>query len=357
MVLTPEKILLLIFAVTFAVGAVDHLCGGKTGLGKKFLEGLNTFAPLFLTMAGFLVLAPLIAKLLSSGATAVFTALGADPGLFPGMLLACDNGAYPLAQSMGIAPEAGGFGGMLLGSLMGANVICMPLALLLLEKSDRPYFFRGLMYSVIVMPVAMLIGGICAGYSMKFIMQQMPLLLGLSVTSALLLKFVPDLLIKCLTVLSKIMETISMAGVTVAFFAELAGVKIACINPIGEAIVIIGNIALLLGGVYVFTAILTRLLSKVMPRICSLLQVNEVAVVGLLTTLANSIPALSMIKDMDARGKQLNCAFMASAAFMLGDHLAYCGAVAQEMLFPLISAKLTGGVLAAGLAMYLWRNK
>ena len=73
--ITPEKILLSIFAVTFAVGAIDYLCGGKLGLGKKFIEGLNTFTALFLTMAGFLVLAPLIAKLLSSGASAAFTAL------------------------------------------------------------------------------------------------------------------------------------------------------------------------------------------------------------------------------------------------------------------------------------------
>ena len=357
MILTPEKILLSIFALTFAVGAIDHLCGGKLGLGKKFIEGLNTYAPLFLTMAGFLVLAPLIAKLLSSGAAAVFTAVGADPGLFPGMILACDNGAYPLAQSMGIAPEAAGFGGMLLGSLMGANVICMPMVLQLMQKADRPHYFRGLMYGVIVMPIALLAGGVCAGYSMKFILLQMPLLLALSVIAALLLKFVPELLIKCLTVFAKVMEVISMSGVIVAFFAELSGIKIACLTPIGDAVLIIGNIALLLGGVYVFTAILTRLLGKVMPGICRLLKVNEVAVVGLLTTLANSIPTWSMIKDMNERGKQLNCAFMASAAFMLGDHLAYCGAAAQELIFPMITAKLTGGVLASALVMYLWRNK
>ncbi len=356
MTLTPEKILLSIFAVTFAVGAADHLCGGKLGLGKKFIDGLNTFAPLFLTMAGFLVLAPLISKLLSSGVATVFSALGADPGLFPGMILACDNGAYPLAQSMGIAPEAAGFGGMLLGSLMGANVICMPLALQLMQKADRPHFFRGLMYGVIVMPIALLAGGICAGYSMNFILHQMPFLLALSVTAALLLKFVPELLIKCLTVFAKIMETISMGGVVAALFAEFSGIKIACLNPIGDAIVIIGNIALLLGGVYVFTAILTRVLRKIMPVICRILQVNDIAVIGLLTTLANSIPTLSMIKDMDERGKQLNCAFMASAAFMLGDHLAYSGATAQELIFPLITTKIIGGVLAAALAMYLWRK-
>ena len=357
MTLTPEKILLSIFAVTFAVGAIDYLCGGKLGLGKKFIEGLNTFTALFLTMAGFLVLAPLIAKLLSSGASAVFTAVGADPGLFPGVILACDNGAYPLAQSMGIAPEAAGFGGMLLGALIGTNVICMPLALQLMQKTDRPHFFRGLMYGVIVMPIAMLTGGVCAGYSIKFILAQMPLLLAFSVIAALLLRFVPELLMKCLTVVAKVLEAISMAGAAVALFAGLSGIKIPCLNPIGDAVLIIGNIALLLGGVYVFTTILIRLLSKVMPGICRLLKINEVAVAGLLTTLANSIPTLGMIKDMDERGKQLNCAFMASAAFMLGDHLAYCGTAAQELIFPLIITKLTGGVLAAALVMYLWRNK
>ena len=62
---TPERLLFFIFALSFVVGAVDCFCGNKLGLGARFTAGLQTFAPLFLTMAGFLVLAPMLAKLIA----------------------------------------------------------------------------------------------------------------------------------------------------------------------------------------------------------------------------------------------------------------------------------------------------
>ena len=77
---------------------------------------------------------------------------------------------------------------------------------------------------------------------------------------------------------------------------------------------------------------------------------------GFLTTAANSIPTLSLLRDMDPRGKLLNCAFLSSGAFMLGDHLAYCGAVVPELIFPMLVTKGTAAFLAVLLAV-LWTRK
>ena len=74
---TPERILLMTFGLTFAVGAADYFCGNRLGFGKKFVEGLQTFAPLFLTMAGFLVLSPWLAQVLAPAASAAFASLAA----------------------------------------------------------------------------------------------------------------------------------------------------------------------------------------------------------------------------------------------------------------------------------------
>ena len=156
---TPERLLFLLFALSFVVGAVDCFCGNKLGLGARFTAGLQTFAPLFLTMAGFLVLAPMLAKLIAPCARAVFPPLGADPGIFAGLVLANDNGAYPLAKELCLTPEGAGFGGMLVGSVVGVNVICMPLVTQLMTKEDRPFFFKGLMFGMIAMPAGVLAGG------------------------------------------------------------------------------------------------------------------------------------------------------------------------------------------------------
>ena len=118
-----DRIILSVFGIMFVVGAFDYLRGNKNGLGKKFFEGLQTFAPLMLAMAGFIVLTDLLAKLLTPVISPVFSAVGADPGLFSGIILACDNGAYPLAEKLGTTPYSAGFGGILLGAggLVRAN--------------------------------------------------------------------------------------------------------------------------------------------------------------------------------------------------------------------------------------------
>ncbi len=60
-----------------------------------------------------------------------------------------------------------------------------------------------------------------------------------------------------------------------------------------------------------------------------------------------------MMKQMDTRGKVINCAFAVSAAFALGDHLGFAAANMNAMIFPMIVGKLIGGVTAIGVAMML----
>ena len=354
---TPERILLMVFGFTFAVGAADYFCGGKLNLGKKFTDGLQTFGPLFLTMAGFLVLSPWLARVLAPAASALFESLGADPALAAGMLLANDNGAYPLAQSLAKVPVAGGFGGMLLGSIVGANIVSMPLIFVLLDKEDHAYYFKGLMYGIIAMPLALFIGGLSARYDVMFILRQMPPLLILAFTAALLLYLVPELLTRALRIFAKAMEFISLSGITIALFMELAGKPLSGITPVGEAVKIIGFIAVMLGGVYVFTELLTRLLKKILSLGKQNKEFDETSAIGFLTTLANAIPTMAALKKMSPKGKMLNCAFLSCGAYALGDHLAYCSAEASHLIFPMLTTKLTGAVIAATLALFFWKEK
>ena len=353
---TPERLLFFIFALSFVVGAVDCFCGNKLGLGARFTAGLQTFAPLFLTMAGFLVLAPMLAKLIAPCARVIFPPLGADPGIFAGLVLANDNGAYPLAKELCLTPEGAGFGGMLVGSVVGVNVICMPLVTQLMTEEDRPFFFKGLMFGMIAMPAGVLAGGLAAHYSWAFLLRQMPPLVLLAVVAALMLRFFPELLVKILTVFAKFMEAVAMAGISAAVFTELTGIPIPGITPPGEALKIVGSITVMLAGVYVFMEIASRIFRKALLRAGEALKINSVSVMGFLTTAANSIPTLSLLREMDPRGKLLNCAFLSSGAFMLGDHLAYCGAVVPELIFPMLVTKGTAAFLAVLLAV-LWTRK
>jgi ethanolamine transporter len=60
---------------------------------------------------------------------------------------------------------------------------------------------------------------------------------------------------------------------------------------------------------------------------------------------------------MNNRGKLLNVAFAVSGSFVFGDVLAFAGGVNPEMIFPVIVAKLSGGILAILLAILLLKKK
>ncbi len=70
-----------------------------------------------------------------------------------------------------------------------------------------------------------------------------------------------------------------------------------------------------------------------------MLNMNNIAAAGMVATLANNIPMFGMMKQMDTRGKVINCAFAVSAAFALGDHLGFAAANMNAMIFPMIVGK------------------
>lgn len=67
-------------------------------------------------------------------------------------------------------------------------------------------------------------------------------------------------------------------------------------------------------------------------RVGGVLRINNMAAGGMVATLANNIPMFGMMKQMDARGKVINCAFAVSAAFALGDHLGFAAANMPSMI-------------------------
>ena len=54
-----------IMAVFFVIGALDYLLDNKLGLGSEFERGFGCAEKLFITMGGFVALAPVIARVLS----------------------------------------------------------------------------------------------------------------------------------------------------------------------------------------------------------------------------------------------------------------------------------------------------
>ncbi len=353
-----SRILLFFFATSLFIGAFDYFRGNRWHLGECFLAGIRAFEPLFLSMAGILALIPLFRRVLVPVLAPCFTKLGIDPSVFAGLFLASDMGAYPLALTLTSDQPAAAFSGMLLGSVLGVNLVfTLPAALKIVQPEDRPYLFRGLLFGFITVPAGCLTGGLTAGCAPGGLFRMMIPVVFIAAVSSILLLTIPDKLSVFLAKLGRAVEGIALLGITLSITSELTGfANPEFLEPIQSGIKVVGSIAIILPGAYVLIRVIDRIFHPLLNWGGRLLGINETAVLGMFTSLANSIPTFQMIRDMDPRGKTFNFAFLSAGAFSLGDHLAYCCAVAPELAFPLLVTKFTAAFLAVivAAAFYRW---
>ncbi|MDZ4159925.1 MAG: ethanolamine utilization protein EutH, partial [Anaerolineaceae bacterium] len=114
---------------------------------------------------------------------------------------------------------------------------------------------------------------------------------------------------------------------------------------------IIGSIAIMLLGAFPMVKVITRVFSKPLQALGRTIGMGDVASAGMIATLANNIPMFAILKNMDDRGKVLNCAFAVSAAFTFGDHLGFTAGVEPQLIFAMVVGKLVAGVTAVAVAM------
>ena len=80
------------------IAAIDRVIGNRFGLGAEFEHGIRMIAPVTLSMAGMLVVAPYISHLLMGVASSVPTFF--DFSVIPSALIANDMGGAHLALSL-----------------------------------------------------------------------------------------------------------------------------------------------------------------------------------------------------------------------------------------------------------------
>ena len=114
-----NEIIIYIMVLFMLIGAVDKCIGGKLGLSEKFEEGIMAMGALALSMAGIMVIAPLLADVLKPIVVPLYGLVGADPSIFATTFIANDMGGAPLALSLAQDPAVGNFAAFVLGSMMG----------------------------------------------------------------------------------------------------------------------------------------------------------------------------------------------------------------------------------------------
>lgn len=380
--LTFSDAIMWVLAVGAIIGGLDLMFGNKYGLGEKFEEGFHSMGPLALAMVGILCMAPTLADILRPLVVPIFTAMNADPAAFAG-LIPNDSGGYPLAMELAIDPLVGKYAGLMVGSMLGGTLcLLIPLALGLLDKHDHPYFAKGLLLGIIIIPFGSVIGGLIGGLPIELLFwNTLPIFL-ISIILILCLSLVPEPTIKASMFVGKAIAIVVVIGLVNAAFKgmtgnfeadkgidmmdsffswiNLAGIlgveRIKPMEPIMEGMSIIGLIGVVLLGTFPIMSLLIKALKAPLGAFGDKLGLDSTSTAGFIITLANPVPTLKMVRDMNSRGKILNCAFIVTSGTALGDHLAYTAAMDSQYVAMVVLGKILSGVLVTILGIMWTRS-
>ena len=354
-----NEIIVYLMVIFMVLGAADRIVGNRFGLGEKFEEGITAMGSLALAMIGIICLAPVLADVLRPVVVPFYQLLGADPAMFAGTILANDMGGAPLARELALTEQAGQFGGLIVGSMLGPTIVfTIPVGLGIIQAEDRPALATGVLAGVITVPIGSFAGGLAAGFPLMMVLRNLIPIALFAVLIALGLAFVPRGMVKGFQVFGRIVVILITVGLAAGIVQALTPLTlIPGLAPIEEGVSIVGSIAIVLAGAFPLVYVITRVFRRPLMALGRALGMNEVAAAGMVATLANNIPMFQMLHDMDRRGKIVNVAFAVSAAFVFGDHLGFTAGFDDTMIFPMIVGKLVGGVTAVAVALFLTRKE
>lgn len=370
--LSINSVIMMIMMIFMLVGAVDKIMGNKFGYGEEFEAGFNAIGPLALSMAGVVAAAPVLAQVLGPIITPIYTIVGADPAMFATTLLACDMGGYPLAMELAENETMGNFAGLILGTMMGPTIVfTIPVALGIISKEDRSYLGAGVLAGMITIPIGCIVGGLAMSAMTEYKItfgQIMVNLIPVIVIAALIvigLWFAPAGMIKGFNVFGTGVTIVITAFTAIAVFEQITGImfplfdvmaikdEVTGISPLDSGLLTCGQIGIVLIGAFPMVKWITKTFGGVLGKLGSALGMNDKGSAGMVANLANNIAMFNIMGEMDPKGKLLNVAFAVSAAFVFGDHLGFTAGVNQNMVTPVIIAKLVGGITAVIVAYLL----
>lgn len=349
------SVIMLAFSI---LGGIDRILGNRFGLGERFEKGFMLLGNMALSMIGMITLAPLIADLLEPCFTWVYQVLHVDPSVIPAAVFANDMGGAPLAKEIAHDEKIGMFNALVVSSMMGCTVsFSIPYALGVVKKELHRDLFFGILCGVVTIPVGCIVSGLVYGIGIIPLLVNMLPLVVLSVLIACGLLFLPQITIKVFGILGIAMRTLITAGLLIGIFQFLTGVElIKGLADIREGAQICFNACVVLSGAFPLMHLVSRILAKPIQKLADLLKINGESALGLIGSLVTNATTFEMMSSMDSKGIVLNSAFLVSAAFVFGGHLAFTMAFDSTWILGMILGKLISGITAVVLATLLYKK-
>ena len=343
-----DKPVLIIMCIFFVIGGIDFIFESPLGLGTKFEEGLKAMGTLALGIIGIYSLSPFLLTYLTPAAESISTFLHIDPSILPACIFPVDMGGYQISQSLAKSSEFGLFSGIIIASTLGATVsFSIPVACRFIKKEDNKLFAEGLVIGIISIVPGCFFAGLLSGIAVaRLFLNMLPLFVIILLLCVSLIK-APSVTLRGFIVFGKVISAIGIVGLLFQGLDVILGLKIIPdLVPFEDTVVLVGKIALILGGAYPMMEVLKRLLKRVFDRIGRSLGVNSNSIAAVIGNLASNILVWAAMKDLDERGKVLCTSLAVSAAFVLGGQFAYVASVEPSMVGPFFLAKFASGAIS-----------
>lgn len=342
--MNPSKIIMIVMAIFFVLGALDRLIGNKFGLGAEFERAFGLMGNIALSVLGLMAAAPILAKGLSFVIEPLFGLIGADPSMFPGIIMSCDVG-YPLSEVMAHDPEIALFGGLIVGSVMGNTIsFVIPVACGLIKKDHYKALAVGILAAFVLDPVACFIGGLMMGLSPLVLLINLIPVIIISILIIIGLFKAPNATITLFRWFAKLIMAVITVGLCAAAVEAMTGfVVIPGMNSIKDGFKTVGTIILSIGGSLPLLFVLRKLLRKPLEALGKLLGVNNISVLSMIISVTSIVPGYTSYSEMNTRGRVLFAAFTGAASAAFGSHLGFTAATDQTIVAPMLVAQFVAG--------------
>ena len=349
-----SRIILYIMTLFFVLGALDRCFGNKFGLGAEFERGFSLMGSTALTIIGLICAAPFIAQVIQPVVVPIYSFLGADAAMFSGAFLSADTGGYAIAAQLAEDPQIALFGGIIVSTMMGATVsFAIPVACGIIEKEDTKYLAAGVLSGFIFDPLACFFGGIAMGLSPIVVLCNLVPVVIFAIFIVLGLFFLPQLMIKAFRALARGLLVVVTLGLILGAVQKMVGLTIIeNLTPIEDGFLILGSVVLSLSGALPFAFVLHKILKRPLCAVGKKIGINDVAVLAMVISVTSLVPVFASYKNMNVRGKVVTAAIAASFSNLLGAHLGFTASISQEMIGPMLMAKILAGVFAVPTALF-----
>ena len=351
------EVLQWIFAIFAVIGAFDRIIGNRLKLGEEFEKGIVASGTLSLAMVGMICIAPTLGAWLGPVFEPVSKLTGIDMS-FIGSFIANDMGGAAISKALAKDSVLGGYNGLVVASMLGATVcFTVPVALKMVKKEFHKEVLSGILCGIATMPIGCIVSGLMLGIGFGQLMLNLLPLLIVSVITCIGLAIKPDLCRRIFSLIGSFVMVIITVGLAAGIFSHLTGkTLIPYMSPIKDAFAIVADVAIILAGVFPLIKVISKIFSKVFTAAGKKIGIDETSVLGLISSLANSIPTFEMADKMNAKGRMMNMAFAVSASFVFGDHLAFTMSFDSRFLWAVIAGKLVSGACAVIVSALMFKT-